>query len=72
MKSTSWKRTALALCAALAAATASAQVKIGVIASTIDVDAQGDLYLTAGSTVHALDPATGADRWATALPKQAE
>ena len=34
MKSTSWKRTALALCAALAAATASAQVKIGVIAST--------------------------------------
>lgn len=38
------------------------------IASTIDVDEAGDLYLTAASSVHALDPETGADRWVRALP----
>ncbi|WAS95164.1 outer membrane protein assembly factor BamB family protein [Nannocystis punicea] len=37
------------------------------LASTIDVDEHGDLFLTAGNTVRALDPATGADRWVTAL-----
>ncbi|MFZ6182259.1 PQQ-binding-like beta-propeller repeat protein [Nannocystis pusilla] len=40
----------------------------GTLASTIDVDEGGDLFLTAGNTARALDPATGADRWVTALP----
>lgn len=39
----------------------------GVIASTIDVDEAGDLYVTAANTVRALDPATGADRWVREL-----
>lgn len=43
-----------------------------VIASTIDVDERGDLYLTAADTVRALDPATGADRWVVTLPDRSE
>lgn len=39
-----------------------------VLASTVDVDENGDLYLTAGDSVHALSPADGRDRWTTALP----
>jgi outer membrane protein assembly factor BamB len=39
-----------------------------VIASTVDVDENGDLYLTAGDAVHALRPADGRDRWRTPLP----
>jgi outer membrane protein assembly factor BamB len=42
-----------------------------VIASTVDVDDNGDLYLTAGSAVHALDPADGADRWVAVLDNTA-
>lgn len=40
----------------------------GVLASTIDVDEAGDLFLTAKNTVRALDPASGVDRWVTDLP----
>ncbi|WP_170135997.1 PQQ-binding-like beta-propeller repeat protein [Nannocystis exedens] len=40
----------------------------GVLASTIDVDERGDLFVTAGNTARALDPNTGADRWVTELP----